>query len=56
MQEMTPLDFFKNNEFFEFIKNTFKEGTVPEDPEEFMACFSNNTTVKPFCAALIAAI
>ena len=51
MQEMTPLDFFKNNEFFEFIKNTFKEGTVPEDPEEFMACFSNNTTDGSLCFA-----
>jgi len=51
MKDLTTVDFFKKNEFYEFIKNTFKEGTVPQTQEEFEACFSNNTTDGSICFA-----
>lgn len=51
MKDLTTTDFFKQNEFYEFIKNTFKEGTVPQDEDDFMACFSNNTTDGSLCFA-----
>lgn len=44
-------DFIEKNELFDFIKNAFRDGTVPTDKEEFMACFSTETSDGSLCFA-----
>lgn len=51
MKDLVAKNFFKKNELYEFIKETFKEGTVPQSKEEFEACFSDNTTDGSLCFA-----
>ena len=51
MKDLVAKDFFKKDELYEFIKETFKEGTVPQSKEEFEACFSDNTTDGSLCFA-----
>lgn len=48
---LITIDTFEENELHKFVKNAFKDRTVPEDLEEFKACFSCDTTDGSPCFA-----
>jgi len=44
MKDLVKKDVFKKQEFYDFIRKAFKEGTIPLNKAEFERCFSIETT------------
>jgi len=49
LNNLSKYDNLQENDLYKFIKETFEDGAVPENKEEFLKCFDNETSDNSLC-------